>query len=77
MSRWCNECSVKLPSRNIKRTYNGYKVRNLCKSCWDNPSEEEQCNATTKRKVRCKMRKDPESKAGFCALHSNKLEREK
>tara|TARA_B100001094_G_scaffold284141_1_gene297429 strand:+ start:2546 stop:2800 length:255 start_codon:yes stop_codon:yes gene_type:complete len=77
LSRWCNNCGVKLPNRNAKRTYNGYKVRNLCKSCWSNPTDEDRCDAITKKKVRCKLRKDPESKGGYCGMHRNKMERGK
>lgn len=72
MSRWCKNCGIKLRSVNVNRTYRGWKVRNLCHSCYSNPSDEERCKATTVRGKRCKHRKDPDSKLDYCGMHDKK-----
>ena len=72
LSRWCKECGVKLPNRNDKRRYNGYKVRNLCKSCFANPSDETRCKQMTAAGRRCKHRRSEDSAKGYCAFHDNR-----
>ena len=75
MSRWCKQCKVKLSYRNSKRKRLGkYKDRHLCQPCWNNPTEANQCNAITTKKTKCRIRKIPESKGGYCGYHSKKLD---
>jgi hypothetical protein len=72
LSRWCKNCGIKLRSVNVNRTYRGWKVRNLCQFCYNNPSDEERCKATTVKGKRCKHRKDPDSKLDYCGMHDKK-----
>lgn len=72
--RECKNCGTRLGHRNPERLANGFPSRELCQHCFNYPNDEERCKAiTVSRGKRCKLRRLPESKGGFCGCH-RKLE---